>query len=379
MEKPKSMKWLKMSGTFTNTVNTVFKGLTVVLILVNFIMLNIMPGIISYNSGFFIFAAASAAGIVLVLFLEPGTYEKHPAVNFFIDITIALCFGFLFFSHKTYILLMAFFTNIIGVSTKMSALKSIVISFIYFASYAVAMAYKPAESIYTMFTGSSILFISFSVIYICHYFSSIERKRVEQDEEVEAMLGENVNIIKKYRDKEDELEQTYWNMVETLIAVIAAKDTFTGGHSVKVCEYSVSLAKKVGLNDEEVADIMKASILHDIGKMGIPDSILLKPGSLSNEEYGTMMNHPEIGCGLLTKVKGLERVLPMILYHHEKLDGTGYPYGLSVDKIPLGARIIAIADSYDAMTSNRPYRKALLKKEAKKRLLRLNLVLHRRR
>jgi putative nucleotidyltransferase with HDIG domain len=191
----------------------------------------------------------------------------------------------------------------------------------------------------------------------------IENQKASQDETIMEILEEKVDLTQGLESKNAELERSYWDMVETLIGVIEARDQFTGGHSVKVCEYSVKLAKKLGYNDEEVSDIMKASILHDIGKMGIPDNILLKQGTLSNDEYDVIMNHPEIGCRILSKVRGLENILPMILYHHERVDGTGYPYGLKGDKIPSGARIIAIADAYDAMTSNRPYRKALDKDE----------------
>lgn len=213
------------------------------------------------------------------------------------------------------------------------------------------------------------LFIMLLSLYcLARYLVILRKRNLRQDKDALQALEEKDKLARELSEKNEQLEQTYWEMVNTLIGVIEARDNFTGGHSVKVCEYSVKLAKKVGLSDDDTLKVMKASILHDIGKMGIPDNILLKSGALSSDEYGTIMNHPEIGCKILSKVKGLEDILPLILYHHERVDGTGYPFGLAGEKIPLGARIIAIADAYDAMTSNRPYRNGMVKKEARKRL-----------
>lgn len=232
-----------------------------------------------------------------------------------------------------------------------------------------AAFYLLGDRLMNIVTGihAAVLIIYF--VFLILYFSNLNKSKIGQGEVLAELVNQNDSLTKELKQKNDELEQAYWDMVNTLIGVIEARDYFTGGHSVKVCEYSVKLSRKLGLDDSQISKIMKASILHDIGKMGIPDNILLKPDSLSCDEYGTIMTHPEIGCKILGKVRGLEDILPMILYHHERMDGKGYPYGLDQERIPLGARIIAIADAYDAMTSNRPYRKALVKKEAKKRLL----------
>ncbi len=110
------------------------------------------------------------------------------------------------------------------------------------------------------------------------------------------------------------------------------------------------------LDKESLKDLELSAVLHDVGKIGIPDRILSKPGFLNVDEYAYMKRHPELGAEIIEPIKKLKRLVPNILYHHEKYDGTGYPLGLKGDKIPIGARIIAIADSFDAMTSDRPYR-----------------------
>jgi putative nucleotidyltransferase with HDIG domain len=246
---------------------------------------------------------------------------------------------------------------------------SVVISLVYYGSYTAAMLYYAASGIDTLFPGVQILIILLSTVYLCQYLLVIEKRKISQEDAVADLLNEKVSLTNELSSKNEELEEAYWDMVNTLIDVIAAKDNFTGGHSIKVCEYSILLAQKLELSKSDLTKILKASILHDIGKMGIPDSILLKPDALSDDEYGRIKSHPEIGCRILTRVKGLEDILPMILSHHERVDGKGYPNGLVSESIPEGAKIIAIADAYDAMTSNRPYRKALAKKEARKRLL----------
>lgn len=369
------MSTIKKSGcnntseTFTNTVSIVFRLLTAAFTLINYIIAAAVLKFDFVSDGFLTLTAASIIHLMLIMFVEPVTYKKAKSLNMVVNILMAACCGLIFYTCKTYMSMSIFFTSIVVVSLREPLYKSSAISFLYYLFLIISMKYGSNESMNTVLFGANTLILFLAVIYMCHYFSGIEKEKVKQDEAIIELLGEKVDLTHKLGNKSEELEQTYWDMVETLIGVIEVRDNFTGGHSVKVCEYSVKLARKIGLSDEEVSKIMKASILHDIGKMGIPDNILLKPGALSSDEYSTIMTHPEIGCRVLAKVRGLEEILPLILYHHERVDGTGYPYGIEGDRIPLGARIIAIADAYDAMTSNRPYRKALVKKEAKKRLL----------
>jgi len=146
------------------------------------------------------------------------------------------------------------------------------------------------------------------------------------------------------------------SIIYALAATVDAKDSYTYGHSRKVSEYAVSIAEEMNLPENQVNAIRAAGLLHDIGKIGVPDSILNKKEGLNANEWGPIKTHPEIGVEILRHVSELEGCLPLILHHHERYDGRGYPGGLKADSIPLGARILTIADSYDAMTTPRPYR-----------------------
>ncbi len=161
-------------------------------------------------------------------------------------------------------------------------------------------------------------------------------------------------------------ERLYLNMRETYLAsinafanAIDARDSYTTGHSQRVAEYSVMLAKACGFDDARIEAINHMGILHDIGKIGIRDSILYKQDKLTPEEYDAMKKHVSIGADILKGMSALSYVLPGIKYHHERYDGGGYEERIAMEQIPLEARIICIADAFDAMTSDRPYRKAL--------------------
>lgn len=156
--------------------------------------------------------------------------------------------------------------------------------------------------------------------------------------------------------------------VQSLAIALDAKDSYTEGHSKRVSEYAYLLAKHIGLDLQEREWVRLAAALHDIGKIGIPESILCKPGKLTKEEFEVMKQHPVIGARILKPIKQLEVVAHYVLYHHENWNGCGYPHGLSGEKIPIGSRIVSIVDAYQAMTSDRPYRARLPFDEAIKRL-----------
>ncbi|HQG28995.1 MAG TPA: HD-GYP domain-containing protein, partial [Candidatus Ozemobacteraceae bacterium] len=147
-------------------------------------------------------------------------------------------------------------------------------------------------------------------------------------------------------------------------AAIDAKDSYTHGHSRRVTDLSVSLALAMSLPRIDVDTIRHAALLHDVGKIGISEQILLKPGRLTDEEFETIKSHPMIGAGILNSIEFLKNVCMIIEHHHERFDGKGYPSNLKGDEIPIGARIIMVADSFDAITSCRPYRKPLTFDEA---------------
>jgi putative nucleotidyltransferase with HDIG domain len=154
-----------------------------------------------------------------------------------------------------------------------------------------------------------------------------------------------------------DVERAYMGTLEALTKALEMRDHETEGHSRRVVQYSLSLAQKLGVLEEELVPIMRGALLHDIGKIGIPDNILRKQGPLNDEEWVIMRQHPRIGYEMLKGIDFLQGAVPIILHHHERWDGSGYPTGLSGETIPLGARIFAVADAYDAITSDRPYRK----------------------
>jgi putative nucleotidyltransferase with HDIG domain len=147
--------------------------------------------------------------------------------------------------------------------------------------------------------------------------------------------------------------------VYALSAAVDARDHYTYGHSRRVNTYAVALAEAIGLSPDEVSRVSTAALLHDIGKIGVPDKILNKKGKLDDEEWKAIKSHPRLGANIVGNVPSLASCMSGILYHHERWDGTGYPEGLRGEVIPLASRILAVADAFAAMTSPRPYREAL--------------------
>lgn len=151
----------------------------------------------------------------------------------------------------------------------------------------------------------------------------------------------------------------FMGVLHALTRSIDAKDAYTRGHSQRVADLSRALARKIGLPDETCERVYLSGLLHDVGKIGVPEAVLTKPGRLTDAEFEAIKKHPEIGAQILGNIKQLQDIVPGVLYHHERWDGRGYPYNLASDKIPLMGRIICVADSFDAMSSTRTYRPAL--------------------
>jgi len=172
--------------------------------------------------------------------------------------------------------------------------------------------------------------------------------------DVAAITLENVGLYTN-------LQKFYMDMVETIARMIDAKDSYTHEHADRARKYAKLIAKKLNLPKEMVQHVEYAALMHDIGKIGINENILRKPGKLTTEEMEIIRKHPAIGNKIISPVTFLNPVAPMILYHQEWYNGQGYPEGLKQEEIPLGARIVAVIDAYDAMCSDRPYRKALSK------------------
>jgi HD-GYP domain-containing protein (c-di-GMP phosphodiesterase class II) len=156
-----------------------------------------------------------------------------------------------------------------------------------------------------------------------------------------------------------ENRELFLGTVKSLAAAIDGKDPYTRGHSERVSRFSVAIAERLGLSDEEVEKIRISAVLHDVGKIGIDDVVLKKPAALTDEEYEIMKTHPQKGYKIMSQIPGIKEFLPGMYMHHEMVNGQGYPQGLKGDEIPLMARIVSVADTFDAMTTDRPYQKAM--------------------
>ncbi len=177
-------------------------------------------------------------------------------------------------------------------------------------------------------------------------------KSIEQMNEIKRINNELSNTLEK-------LEKAYLDSIETLRYTVEAKDPYTRGHSDRVSSYSVLLGKYLGLSKEDLKILKIGGLFHDIGKIGIPDSILLKEAKLTDDEYSEIKNHPSIGAHILCNAEVFKDIIPIVKHHHERFDGYGYPGKLQGQEIPYLARIAAVADTFDAMTSKRTYRDSL--------------------
>ena len=190
--------------------------------------------------------------------------------------------------------------------------------------------------------------------------NALHKRRLEQELEryrqhLEEMVAQRTEQL---RGALRQLEQSYEDTLKALGAAIDLRDSETAGHSERVCRYSLQIARALGWPEKQLATLARGAYLHDIGKLAIPDGILLKPGPLTAEERRVMQRHVQLGFDLLKDIPFLADAAEIVLMHHERFDGAGYPHGLQGERILPGARIFAIADTLDAITSDRPYRKA---------------------
>jgi putative two-component system response regulator len=177
-------------------------------------------------------------------------------------------------------------------------------------------------------------------------------------------LTTRIKSLLRMKLMHDDLD-TSESILFSLAAALESKDFYTRGHSDRVAQLAVDIAKKMGLTERQIESIRRGGLLHDIGKIGVKESILLKPGRLTDEEMAHIKTHTSRGYDICAPLKSLEPCLPIIRSHHERIDGQGYPDGLKGDQIPLEARIMAVADAYDAMTTDRPYRGGMSAGEAR--------------
>jgi putative nucleotidyltransferase with HDIG domain len=187
---------------------------------------------------------------------------------------------------------------------------------------------------------------------------ALERRRLEMENaryrrDLETIVLDRTQELRKALV---DREEAHGQLLEALVNALDAREQDTHNHSLRVASYSTAIARRMGVEEPELRALYRGALLHDIGKIGIPDAILLKPSRLTEEEWITMRRHPEIGARILNGIPHLTQAREILLSHHERWDGQGYPRGLQGEQIPLGARIFAVADTFDVMTSGRPYR-----------------------
>jgi putative nucleotidyltransferase with HDIG domain len=190
----------------------------------------------------------------------------------------------------------------------------------------------------------------------------------EYDLDIMTFIANSIALGMENAHLLSELRTTYVSTLRSLISIVEAKDPYTKGHTERVTSYAMAIANRLSFTDDQLRCIMFGSLLHDIGKMGVLDSIINKPGPLSPEEWELIKAHPVVGAQIVEKMEFLDDTIDIVRHHHESWDGKGYPDGLKGEDIPLIARIVTVADSFDAMTTDRPYRKALSLDEAVHRL-----------
>ncbi|HEX9642349.1 MAG TPA: HD domain-containing phosphohydrolase, partial [Candidatus Krumholzibacteria bacterium] len=190
-------------------------------------------------------------------------------------------------------------------------------------------------------------------------FTRADVQMVKEMASQAATAVEQAALFAKMRKYADQVELSYDTTLRVLITALDQKDSATHGHSERVSRLAVTLAREMGVPEDELVDIERGALLHDVGKIGVPDDVLRKPEDLNESEWEAMRKHPLLAGLMVSKVEFLEGALPILLYHHERYDGGGYPFGLEGKNIPIEARIFAVVDSYDAMTSDRPYREAM--------------------
>src|SRR3954463_3239193 len=190
----------------------------------------------------------------------------------------------------------------------------------------------------------------------------------ELGESFNMMAGKLERYVADLVKAAQENREMFLGTVKSLAAAIDGKDPYTRGHSERVARFSVAIAQGLDLADEEIEKIRISALLHDVGKIGIDDSILKKPAALTDEEFEVMRQHPQKGFKIMSHIPAMREFLPGMYMHHEMIDGNGYPQGLKGDEIPLQARIVSVADPFDAMTTDRPYQRAMKFEDALSRI-----------
>ena len=208
------------------------------------------------------------------------------------------------------------------------------------------------------------IFKPFNVVEV----DAVIKRALERTKLIKQNNDYQKNLENRVRNQTMELIKLYSGTLEAMVLALDLREKETGYHSYRVTEYALTLAKKLELPESEITILAKGALLHDIGKIGVPDNVLLKPGKLNDEEWEIMRKHPEHGYELLKKIDFLEESAQIVLHHHEHFNGKGYPVGLVGEQIPLGARIFSVVDTLDALTSKRVYKKAYSFEESSEKI-----------
>jgi HD-GYP domain-containing protein (c-di-GMP phosphodiesterase class II) len=190
----------------------------------------------------------------------------------------------------------------------------------------------------------------------------------ELGESFNQMTDQLEHYIEDLRTSSEENRQLFIGTVKALAAAIDGKDPYTRGHSERVSRFSLAIGESLGLPDDEMEKLRISALLHDVGKIAIEDNILKKPAALTDEEFEIMKQHPQRGYKIMSQIPAMKDFLPGMYMHHEMMDGRGYPQGLKGDQIPMQARIVSVADTFDAMTTDRPYQKGMSLEDALARI-----------
>ncbi len=182
------------------------------------------------------------------------------------------------------------------------------------------------------------------------------REVKKREESLQKSRDAFLNMLEDVSESYKDLQELFRSLVTVMVNILDAKSPWTKGHSVRVAMYAEEIGREMGLDEDETKTIHLAGMLHDIGKIGTYDYVLDKPAKLTDEEFAQVKKHPAKGAEILGGIKQLKHVIPLVRHHHERIDGKGYPDGLRGEDIPLGARIMHVADSFDSMTADRPYR-----------------------
>ncbi|MCR5663714.1 MAG: HD domain-containing protein [Oscillospiraceae bacterium] len=301
------------------------------------------------------------SGVISVLAVEKHRNREAAVVSTMVAIVLVLTFDILYVDNGFAFLwtLMVPLTVCYMFSVKLGIGISL-----YFEAIFVLLFYTPLRKLVEGHYSEVVMqrfpllffFVSLLTLYVMYQYHVSVLFEIDYAERLSEEVERQTKVA---TDRTEQLERQSQAMVETFARVIDAKDRYTNGHSFRVMHVAVQLSKKLGWGAEEIEQLKREALLHDIGKVGVPDAVLNKPARLTEMEYEVIKSHTTTGAAILSGLEDMSDIANVALSHHERYDGRGYPFGLAGSSISVHARVVAIADAYDAMSSSRPYREAL--------------------